>query len=350
MRISLMFAGGGGMTVRDMVDLAVEAEAAGADGVFLPEAWRSGFVTITAIAAATERIEIGPYVVNAHAHSPLFTGIAAVDLDEFSNGRLVLGVGSGNKVTNERYQGIPVVKPLAKMRDYVAVLHRVTRAGRGTRVDHDGTMHSTSGWHAQVQPVRPDLPVVLAATSPRMTRMAGEVADGVALGSLLGVEHIRQLLRDELVGVDADFRVMASAFVAVHEDREVARDAARSAVVNLFAGKPHPHYDSLLRQQGHANVADAIIDAVAADDILAAHRAVSDEVLNALTICGTVGDCIAGIDRYRGVVSDLILVNASGMRYQEGDEAVGNEGSELVRSFDPIMDLLRALRSGGRSG
>lgn len=348
MRLSLMFAGGGGMTVHDMVQLAVEAEDAGADGVFLPEAWRSSFVSVTAIAAATERIEIGPYVLNAHAHSPLFTGIAAVDLDEFSGGRLVLGVGSGNRVTNEQYQGIPVVRPLAKMRDYVDVLHRVTSAGTGERVDHEGVVHSTRGWHAQVQPVRPRIPVVLAATSPRMTQLAAEVADGVALGSLLGVDHLRRLRGAELAATAPDFRVMASAFLAVDDDRDRARRAARSAVVNLFAGKPHPHYDSLLRQQGHADVADAIHGAVGADDIEAAHRAVSDDVLDELTICGTVDECLAGIDRYRGAVSDLILVNASGMRYQEGDEAVGTAGEQLVASFAPIMDLLRAARGHGR--
>ncbi len=347
MRLSLMFAGGGGMTVHDMVRLAVEAEEAGADGVFLPEAWRSAFVSITAIAAATERIEIGPYVLNAHAHSPLFTGIAAVDLDEFSGGRLVLGVGSGNRITNEAYQGIPVVKPLAKMRDYVEVLRRVTTARTGERVDHVGMVHSTTGWHAQVQPVRPRIPIVLAATSPRMTQLAGEVADGVALGSLLGVDHLSNLRNDQLRDVAPDFRVMASAFVAVDADRDAARHAARSAVVNLFAGKPHPHYESLLRQQGYADVADAILAAVAADDIDAAHRAVSDDVLDALTICGTVDDCAAGIDRYRGAVSDLILVNASGMRYQEGGEAVGAEGRQLIASFAPMMELLRTVRSSG---
>ncbi|CAM3462588.1 LLM class flavin-dependent oxidoreductase [Nocardioides dubius] len=346
MRVSLMFAGGGGMKVQDMVELAVRAERAGAAGVYLPEAWRSAFVTITAIAAATERIEIGPYVLNAHAHSPLFTGIAAVDLDELSGGRLVLGVGSGNKITNEQYQGIPVVRPLAKMRDYVEVLHRVTRAGTGDRVDFAGPMHSTTGWHAQVTPARDDLPVVLAATSPKMSRLAAEVADGIAMGSLLGTAHLEKLRVEVLHDVAPGFRVMASAFVAVDDDRERARAAARSAVVNLYAGKPHPHYDSLLRQQGYTAVADAITAAVAADDIDAAHRAVSEEVLDALTICGTPQECVAGIDRYRGVLSDLILVNSSGMRYQEGERAVGTSSAELLDSFEPILDLLTRIADG----
>jgi 5,10-methylenetetrahydromethanopterin reductase len=201
MDVSLMVAGGSGTQIRDLVDLAVRAEAAGAYGIYVPEAWRSGFVAPTAMAAATRRVRIGAYVLNAHARTPWVAGLAAVDLDEFSGGRLTLGVGSGNRVTNESYQGVPVVRPLQKMRDYLSVLRSVTSARLGERVDVPGERHSVDGWHSQVNPVRSRIPIVLAATSPRMVELAAELADGIALGSLQSVDFVgwdRATMQDQL--------------------------------------------------------------------------------------------------------------------------------------------------------
>jgi alkanesulfonate monooxygenase SsuD/methylene tetrahydromethanopterin reductase-like flavin-dependent oxidoreductase (luciferase family) len=342
MDLSLMFAGGGGMTVRDMVDLAVRAEEAGADGVYLPEAWRSGFVTPTAIAAATSRIRVGPYVLNAHSRTPWIAGMAAVDLDEFSGGRLVLGVGSGNKVTNESYQGVSVVRPLEKMRDYVRVLRAVTSARLGDRVDVPGARHSVSGWHSQVTPVRDRIPILLAATSPKMTDLAAEVADGIALGSLQSSEFIDRIARRCRETAGPDFKVVASGFVATDPDRDVARAAAKEAVLGLFAGKPHPHYESLLRQQGFSTVADEVLAAVAADDIDRARKAIPDEVIDTLTIAGTPEECIERLGEYEGIVDDFVLVNSSGMRYQEGD-GISRAGAQL-RSFDSVLALVDAAK------
>ncbi|MDF1602250.1 LLM class flavin-dependent oxidoreductase [Nocardioides sp. YIM 152315] len=332
------------MRVQDMVEVARAADDRGFSGVYLPEAWRSAFVAMTAVAAATGggrgRIELGPYVLNAHAHSPLFTGIAAVDLDEFSGGRLVLGVGSGNRVTNEQYQGIPVERPLAKMRDFIEVVNRVKRAGIGDRVDFEGPVHQTAGWYSQVQPVRNDLPVVLAATSPKMTQLAAEVADGIAMGSLLSVEYVADVAARCRAIAERPFRVMVSAFVSPSADRREARDAARTAVVNLYAGKPHPHYDSLLRQQGFADVANAISVAVGAGDLDAARAAVSDDVVDRLTIAGTPEECRHRIMAYAPHADDLILVNVAGMRFQAGAHGGGKAPrGDLNASFEPILAL-----------
>lgn len=340
MRLSMMVPGGGGMTVRDVVALARRAEQAGVHGVYLPEAWRSGFVTLTAVAAGTERLHLGPYVLNAHARTPMIAGMAAVDLDELSCGRLVLGVGSGNKVTNESYQGVPVVRPLEKMRDYVEVLRLVTTARYGDRVDFAGPRHSMTGWHAQVEPFRAAIPIVLAATSPRMTALAAEVADGAALGSLLSASYVADVASSSRRTAGDDFTIMAAAFLSVDADEERAREAARAAVVNLYAGKPHPHYDALLRAQGHEQSADAIVRAVALGKLAAARAAVSDEIVDTLTIAGTLDRCRARLAEYAPWTDELILMSVNAMRYQAGDHHVGGGTEELLGSFDPMLSLI----------
>src|SRR5690606_9754875 len=204
---------------------------------------------------------------------------------ELSGGRLVLGVGSGNRVTNESYQGVPVTRPLRKMREYVELLRLVTSAGRGDRVDYAGEVHRMSGWRCQVDPVRDSVPIVLAATSPRMTRLAAAVADGIGLGSLPSAEYAARIAAEcRAAAVREDFTVLMAALVAVDSDTERAREAARAAVVNLYAGKPHPHYDALLRRQGYERVAEEVDGAVRRGDLAAARRAVTDEVVDRLTV------------------------------------------------------------------
>src|SRR5581483_10236319 len=256
---------GGGMTIPEIVQVGRDAEAVGLDGVWVTEAWRSAFVPLTAIAAATSRIAVGTYVINAYGRTPFITAMSAVDLDEASGGRLVLGIGSGNRFTNLLYQGVPTERPLVKLREYVELVKRFVRARPGDVVDYEGTIHSMTGCPPQVVPVRRDIPVYLAATFPGMRKVAGAVADGVALGALHSVDYVENVVKPavaaaaEAAGRDPATIVYAMpAFTSFGDDRAAARDAARRAICNLYAPKPHPHYDFLLREQGFATVADAV--------------------------------------------------------------------------------------------
>jgi 5,10-methylenetetrahydromethanopterin reductase len=339
-RLGLMLAGGGGMTIADMAELAERAEQVGFAGMYLAEAWRSGFVPLTAMAARTQRIKLSPYVLNAHARTPWITGMSAVDLDEACQGRLILGVGSGNRVTNESYQGVPVSRPLRKMREYVELLRRVVQAVQGERVDYEGEIHRMNGWVSQVTPFRQSIPIYLAATSPRMTELAATVADGIALGSLHSATFAGGIADScRRSAGNRPFGVLMASFVAVDSDRERARNAARTAVVNLYAGKPHPHYDALLRQQGYHDVADELVRLVGLGQPAAARDAVSDEVIDELVIAGTPAECRARLQAYAGLVDEIILVNVNGMRYQTTPGQSAELHDALMASFEPIMDL-----------
>ena len=104
MRRGLIFPGGG-MTMADICEIAQEAEQKGVDSLYCVEAWREAFVPLAAIATVTERVRIGSYVLNAYGRTPFMTGMSAVDLDELCGGRLLVGIGSGNRHINEAYQG-----------------------------------------------------------------------------------------------------------------------------------------------------------------------------------------------------------------------------------------------------
>lgn len=316
MDVGVIFSGGG-TTMQQLVALSVEAEAAGIDSIYLSEASRSGLVTLAAIAAATERVRIGPYILNAYARSAWIAGMSAIDLDEPSGGRLLLGVGAGNKHINEVWQGIPPKRVLRKMEEYVTLLKQIVSTRLGETVRFDGEVH-TLDWPPAVQPMRPSIPVYLSAIYPKMISVAGRVADGVALSSLMSPGYISDVIRPraEEAGADAgrdpsELGFITSPFVSVGADREAARDAARLALCRLYHPLPRPYYDFSLREHGFTKAADVATKYVPEGNMAKALEAMDDEVIDAVTISGTLEDCAAKLAAYEGVVDETVFVNVN---------------------------------------
>jgi len=305
--------------------LSQEAETAGFDSLYLTEAWRSCFVGLAAIAVATSHVRLGSCVLNAYAQSPWITGMSAIDLDELSGGRLLLGVGTGNKHINEVWQGIPQDRPLKKMAEIVTLLQQISRTSVGDSVKFDGDMHRMD-WPPAVQPVRKSIPVYLGAFFPKMLSVAGKVADGLILGSLMTPDYVKNVVRPHVEksiiesGRDpAAFEVMALPFVSVGEDGESARRAAREAICRLYGPMPSPYLDYALRENGFSKAADAAAKYMPYGDMDRAMEAMTDELIDAVTIAGTPAHCQERIATFEGAVDGLIFVNVN----YSSDETVG---------------------------
>jgi alkanesulfonate monooxygenase SsuD/methylene tetrahydromethanopterin reductase-like flavin-dependent oxidoreductase (luciferase family) len=327
---------GGGMTLAQLVALGKRAERAGIDGIYLTEAWRSAWIPLAALATATERVRLGPYVLNAYGHSPFLTAMSAVDFDELCGGRLLLGVGGGNRIINEEWQGIPHERVLTKMGEYVALLRQAARTHAGERIDFDGQVHRMH-WSPAIEPRSRPFPVYLAAIFPRMVRVAGRSADGLACGALLSADYLREVIRPAAAGAAADagrdpqaLGFMTGILSAVDEDRERARHAARAAICSLFAPLPHPYYEFALREQGHSAVADAALRCAPSGDFSAAVAAIPDSCLDRLALAGTPDECRKRLADYAGAVDELVLTNVLPPRGDDPSEA-----------FDGLLSLAR---------
>jgi 5,10-methylenetetrahydromethanopterin reductase len=314
MRLGILFVGGGS-SLRDIVATARATEDAGLDSVHVVEGYRSAFVPLTAIALATKRVRLGTYIANAYGRSPLLTAMSAMDLDELCGGRLVLGVGSGNRHINEDYQGIAYSRPLRKMREYVENLRAAFAAPLGGKVEYEGEIHRMR-WARSIPPVRASIPVHLAAIFPKMVEVAGSVADGVALGVLLSPEYVRDVIRPralaaaERAGRDgAKLEFPMGALVAVDSDRSRARDAVRRTIASFFHPLPHPYYEFLLREQGYGKVVDLALRRVPegrTDEVIAA---MGDDLVDRLAFTGTAQDCAERLRAYRGIIDEAVLLN-----------------------------------------
>ena len=327
---------GGGMSIAQLVEIGRRAEAAGIDAIYLTEAWRSAWIPLAALAGATTRVRLGPYVLNAYGHSPFLTAMSAVDFDELCGGRLLLGVGGGNKIINEEWQGIPHERVLTKMAEYVELLRRAARTRAGQPIEFSGSVHRMR-WTPAIEPRPQPFPVYLAAIFPRMVRVAGRCADGLACGALLSADYLRDVVRPAASAAAADagrdpraLGLMTGILTAVDEDRERARHAARAAICSLFAPLPHPYYEFALREQGFSAVADAALRCAPSGDFAAAIGAIPDECLDRLALAGTPAECRKRITEYAGVVDELVLTNVLPPR-----------GDEPAEAFDGLLSLAR---------
>lgn len=315
MRLGILLVGD--LSVRDAVAVACDAEAAGFDSVQQVEAYRSGFVPLAAIAAATSRIGLGTYIANAYGRSPFLTALSALDLDELSGGRFTLGVGMGNRHLNEQFQGIAGDRPHAKMRDFVEVVRRIVGAPVGSRVEYEGRVHRIR-WRRSLPGVRPTLPVHLAAIFPKMIQVAASAADGVALGVLVSAPYIREVVRPAIrkaaaaAGRDpAAIALPMGAVVAVDDDRQRARDLVRRTIAGFFHPLPHPYYDFLLREQGFSKVADACARNVPEGRVEAAIETMDDALVDRLAFAGDAVTCARRLGEYDGLVDEAIVLNVS---------------------------------------
>ena len=313
MRLGLIMVGAG-MRVSDMVNIAQQAEQTGFSTIALAEAWRSAWVPLTAMAAATEKIMLAPYVLNAYGRSPLITGMSAVDFNDFSDGRLALGVGGGNRIINEVWQGEPHARVLTKMREYVEILKLLGRTHLGDTLDYQGKIHSMT-WSPAVEPHPGPFPVYLAAVFPKMLRVAAGVADGIAGGATLSPQylaHVKQQAHDYADEAQCDFAKLkwnAVMVFAMDEDRAAARRAAREAICHFYAPLPHPYYEFTMREQGFSAIVDDLLRLMPTDQIEAALEAISDDCLDTISICGTPEECQAKIDAYAGLLDEMLLLN-----------------------------------------
>ena len=314
MDLGLIFTGSG-TSVRELTAIVQQAEASGFSSACMAEAWRSGWVPLTAMAAATRSIRLGPYVLNGYGRSPLLAGMSAIDFNDYSGGRLVLGVGAGNRNINEQWQGIPHARVLTKMREYVVLLKQMARTRVGERLVFEGKVHSMD-WSPAVDPGDQPFPVYLAAVFPRMMRVAAQVADGIAGGATLSVDYLQDVVKPqaaaaaEVVGRDpASIRWTAVSLIAADADRERARRMAREAICHLYAPLPHPYYEYTMREQGFGAAVDALLKLMPAGDLEASVAAIPDECVDRLVIAGTPEDCHQRLVAYAGALDEMLLLN-----------------------------------------
>ncbi|MFN8534371.1 MAG: LLM class flavin-dependent oxidoreductase [Dehalococcoidia bacterium] len=271
----------GTVPVRAIPDLARRAEAAGLGGVWKGETSnRDPIAVLAACAPATERIALGSAIVHMLARSPVATAMAAATLATLSEGRFILGIGVANP-TLAGWHGGRFERPLAMARDYLTIV-RQTYAGE--RVAHSGRAFSARDFRLGGSVPSWPLRILLAALGPRMSALAGELADGVLvnMATPAAIREITGWMREGALAAGRDpdlLEVAVKVRVVITDDLAAGRNALRPTVAAYCRA---PGYQELLIRSGFGADLARIEAAWTGGGFGAAIRAVDDAMLDQL--------------------------------------------------------------------
>lgn len=281
----------GTLPVEAIPAVARQAEAAGFSGVWKGETNnRDPIALLAACAPTTSSVLLGTAVIHLLARSPVATGMAAATLNELSGGRFVLGLGVANPTLAD-WHGARFGRPLAMARDYVTIVRKVYA---GERVVWQGAAFSAHDFRLGGSRPRFPLRILLAALGPRMSRLAGEIADGVLInmGTPSAIREIVGWAREGAAAARKDPKAIEVAVkfrVALTDDSAAGRDALRPTVAAYCRASG---YRELLVRSGFGPELDRVEDAWRAGGFGAAVRAVDDAMLDRLP-AAVVADPVA---------------------------------------------------------
>ncbi|MDM8083625.1 LLM class F420-dependent oxidoreductase [Cellulomonas cellasea] len=258
-------------------EAVIAADRLGLDSVWTAEAYGSdAFTPLAWWGSRTSQIRLGTAIAQLSARTPTAAAMAALTLDHLSGGRFALGLGASGPQVVEGWYGQPYPRPLARTREYIAIVRDVL--AREAPVTHDGDFYQLpyvggaglgKALRSTVHPLRADLPILLAAEGPKNIALAAEICDGwlpMFYSPRMDATY-RELLADGFAkrpaGASAveDFEVTATVPVVLGDDVEKAADTVRPFIA-LYAGgmgaKGANFHRDVLDRLGYGEACDEI--------------------------------------------------------------------------------------------
>ncbi|MGH8058891.1 MAG: LLM class flavin-dependent oxidoreductase [Candidatus Entotheonellia bacterium] len=285
------------------------ADDAGADTVWVAEAWgRDCFTILALLARETKRIKLGTGIVNVYSRTPAALAQHFATLDEVSGGRMLIGLGTSGHRVIEHWHGVPFQPSLTRLREYVDIL-RMILAGEPLR--YQGKVFRLErGFRLRFQPVRSHIPIFIASLTPKSVAQTAQIADGwmpvmIPLERLgQEVAAFRQRVRE--AGRDPHSVIVRSpGAVIVTREVEKARQE-RKAHIAFYVTNMGEFYREQLTRLGYADAVAAISKAWSEGGHTAGTAAVPDSLVESLFLAGPVEACLerlaaqseAGIDMH----------------------------------------------------
>jgi F420-dependent oxidoreductase-like protein len=301
--MALNYSGGFKETVEELGDY----EKAGLDIVFVAEAYSFDAVSqMGYIAARTERLQIASGILPIYSRTPTLLAMTAAGLDYVSDGRFTLGLGASGPQVIEGFHGVPYTAPLGRTREIVEICRKVWRR---ERVTHEGKYYNLPVPEGQGtglgkplkiinHPVRPRIPIIVAAIGPKNVEMVAEIAEGWqpiffvpdriadVWGSALTQGKAR---RDPELG---ELDIVAHAMLAIGDDVKDTLDFGRAMAALYIGGmgaRGKNFYNDLARRYGYEKEAELIQDLYLAGKKTEAEAAVPAELLEMTSLVGPEG-------------------------------------------------------------
>jgi probable F420-dependent oxidoreductase len=304
----------------EMGALAARTQQAGFDGMLFTEGGRTAYPAVTAAALGAPGLEMSTGVAVAFPRSPMITAQVAWELQELTDGRFRIGLGTQVRTHVVRRYGVEFDRPGPRLRDYVSAVKACFAAFRGAPLDHHGEFYELDFLSRQWSPgpiAQADPKVDIAAVNPWMLRMAGEVADGVHVHPIGEPGYLR---RHVISGVTAgaalagrnpgDVAIILPVTTIVGDnDAEIAqaRDMARASL--SFYGST-PNYAFIWDEAGFDGTTERIRSKQKAGDVAGMAAEITDDHLAVFCTEARWDDLADSlIAKYADVVDRLVFYN-----------------------------------------
>ena len=330
----------------DIVEYVKAAERLGVDTVWSAEAWGMEAVSSRGyLAAVTDRIKLGPGIMQISARTPAMTAMTALSMSQLSGDRFVLGLGVSGPQVVEGLHGEAFAKPLSRLREYIEIVRMMLR---GERVAYEGEHYvlprpggEGKALRSSIRP-RPELPIYLATLGPKSLELTGELADGW-LGTSFIPEAAEVLLDPIRTGAaragrsldDLDIQINAQIAVSDDVDKLVARSKQGMAFTLGGMGSAKTNfYNAAYSRAGWGDVAQEVQRLWVEGDKAAAAAAVPDEMVLQAYLIGTE-------DMVRDRVRACAAAGVDGLRLGPSGQTAAEQIENLERSVAVIRSATR---------
>ncbi len=302
------------MSGAEMIGYAKIAEAKGFESVWTPEDYyfRDAIGTASALSMVTKKVKIGIGVINLYTRTPANIAMTTASLDEISNQRVILGIGTSLPWGVEQ-QGYKFRNNLARIREGIGIVRRLLT---GEKVSYSGKVFNIRDAQLSFKPPRGKVPIYVAAMGPLMLQLAGEIADGVVVSAGSPLEYMKFVKENLAIGAERSGRkpegvdVVGNVVVSASEDRNAAREAVKSLLIWELANEV---FDRLITASGKdLGAILSIRKIIERGDFEEAKRKMTDEIIDLVTVTGTPKECKAKVEKFRAAGLKLPILYPCG--------------------------------------
>lgn len=318
-------------SIDELVHLAQIADRAGVDSFWSiedPDGW-DAIAMLSVLARETDRIRVGPGVLNPYYRHPSLIAASISTLDAISDGRAFLGFGRGQTEWYERALGMEIGSPLAAMEESFQLLRQWFERPWHAQAAPDAMQFRVRTWERVMGPVQPHVPIYLAAAGPRAMSLAARYADGVIFNNLTSVTFMERAIRsvkEEVAAAGRNPEAMsffARSNVTITDDPEAICERAKATIATIHV---LPGMDRLLESPGFdtesilAKVRDEMKtmevlerggnfpELRRAGDLDAARKHIPLDLMRELVVAGPVEEVRKRLRRFREIgVTDVFL-------------------------------------------
>jgi probable F420-dependent oxidoreductase len=295
------------------------AEDLGFAGLWSNETKHDGFLPLAIAANETSEMELGTSVAIAFSRSPMETAQTAWDLQDLSDGRFLLGLGTQVKAHITRRFSMPWDRPAARLREYILAVREIWKSFQTEgSLDFEGEFYR----HTLMTPFfnpgpieHPEIPVYIAGVNTRLARLAGETCNGFHVHPFHSPEYVRHTVKPAIaegakdVGRNPEQVVLAtSTFVIAAENKEETEEQRESVRAQISFYASTPTYRTVLETHGWEEVGERLGTMAREKKWREMPTLISDEMLAAFAVEATPDELGAAlIERYEGLIDRVSL-------------------------------------------